>query len=123
MRTVIKKHSYFANLIRVSETRKAVVEIIWLEYLYKYENKEKRDMQCHVTKQSMHSFDVNIRICQPWTNPDVNHERIHQLYNEWRTKIVSEYDIETPDNKMDNFSIGPFMATILAYTRFVIIMH
>ena len=61
--------------------------------------------QCHITKQLVHSFSVNIRISQPskvmstsasprWTslrlgghqcrgltNPDVNRKRMHQLYN------------------------------------------
>ena len=47
-------------------------------------------MQCHITKQLMHSLPVNIRISQPskvmnitflrLTNPDVNLKRVHQLY-------------------------------------------
>ena len=47
----------------------------------------KKVKKSHITKQLMHSFEVNIRICQPLkanflrlTNPDVN-KRIHQLYN------------------------------------------
>ena len=49
-------------------------------------------MQCHITKQLVHSFEVNIRISQPskvmnitilrLTNSDVNLKRMHQLYNE-----------------------------------------
>ena len=54
-----------------------------------------KERQCHITKQLMHSFEVNIRICQPLkvmftsmnitilglTNPDVNLKRMHYLYN------------------------------------------
>ena len=58
-----------------------------------------KERQCHITNQLMHSFEVNIRICQPensdvhrgeasvnitvlgLTNPDVNLKRMHQLYN------------------------------------------
>ena len=47
-------------------------------------------MQCHITKQLVHSFLVNIRISQPskvmftsveLTNLDVNLKRMHQFYN------------------------------------------
>ena len=61
----------------------------------------KYSIKSHITKQLMHSFEVNIRICQPskvlrlgghhirlgghhflgLTNPDVNLKRMHQLYN------------------------------------------
>ena len=59
----------------------------------------KNSIKSHITKQLMHSFEVNIRICQPekvmstealrlgghhflgLTNPDVNLKRMHQLYN------------------------------------------
>ena len=58
-----------------------------------------KERQCHITKQLMHSFSVNIRISQPFendvhlgfasvkitvlglTNPDVNLKKMHQLYN------------------------------------------
>ena len=61
----------------------------------------KRDMQCPITKQLVHSFSVKIRIRQPskvmftsasprvnitilrLTNPDVDLKRMHQLYNEY----------------------------------------
>ena len=55
-------------------------------------------MQCNITKQSVHSFSVNIRFSQPLkvmftsasvnitilrlANPDVNLKRLHQLYND-----------------------------------------
>ena len=49
-------------------------------------------MQCHITKQLMHSFLVNIRISEPskvevnitilrLTKPDVNLKRTRHLYN------------------------------------------
>ena len=62
-----------------------------------------KERQCHITKQLVHSFSINIRICQPknsdvhlgfasvnitvlgLTNPDVNLKRMHQLYNERAT--------------------------------------
>ena len=48
-------------------------------------------LKCHAQGhiQLMHSFDINIRICQPensehhfrgLTNPDVNRKRMHQLF-------------------------------------------
>ena len=49
-----------------------------------------KERQCHITKQLVHSFLVNIRISQPskvmftilgLKNPDVNLKRMHQLYN------------------------------------------
>ena len=65
-------------------------------------------MHCHITKHFMHSFEVDIRICQPdnsdvqlgfasvnitflrLTNPDVNLKRMHQLYNDMITVAFSE---------------------------------
>ena len=55
-----------------------------------------KERQCHITKQLVHSFTVNIRISPPWkvmftevnitvlglTNPDDNGKRMHQLYND-----------------------------------------
>ena len=48
--------------------------------------------------QLMHSFEVNIRICQPenitvlgLTNPDVNLKRMHQLYNVTWARFSSIY--------------------------------
>ena len=61
-------------------------------------NMKIKERQCHITKQLVHSFSVNIRISQPsnvmfteanasvnitvlgLTNPDVNLKRMHQLY-------------------------------------------
>ena len=49
-----------------------------------------KERQCHITKQLVHSFSVNIKISQPskvmftvfgLTNPDVNLKRMHQMYN------------------------------------------
>ena len=48
-----------------------------------------KERQCHITKQLVHSFLVNIRISQPskvmftkaLIDPDVNQKRMHQLYN------------------------------------------
>ena len=49
-----------------------------------------KERQCHITKQLVHSFSVNIRISQPskvmyitilgLINPDVDPKRMHQLY-------------------------------------------
>ena len=53
-----------------------------------------KERQCHITKQLVHSFSVNIRISQSskvmftilgFTNPDVNLKRMHQLYNMMKT--------------------------------------
>ena len=56
--------------------------------------------ECHITKQLVHFFSVNIRISQPskvmfievlvnitvlgMTNPDVNLKKMHQLYSDSR---------------------------------------
>ena len=42
-----------------------------------------KEIQCHITKQLVYSFSVNIRISQPSkvSNPDVSLKRMHQLYN------------------------------------------
>ena len=65
-------------------------------------------MHCHITKHLMHSFEVNIRICQHensdvqlgfasvnitilrLTNSDVNLKRMHQMYNDMITVAFSE---------------------------------
>ena len=56
-----------------------------------------KERQCHITKQLVHSFSVNIRISQPskvmftvlgLTNPDVNLKRMHQLYNDGRNNVA-----------------------------------
>ena len=70
----------------------------------KFINMKIKERQCHITKQLVHSFEVNIRISQPensdvhlgfasvnitvlgLTNPDVNLKIMHQLYND--DKIV-----------------------------------
>ena len=64
-----------------------------------------KERQCHITKQLVHSFSVNIRISQPskvmyigfasmnitflgLTNPDVNLKRMQQLYNDIYRKPI-----------------------------------
>ena len=59
-------------------------------------------MQCHITKQLVHSFPVNIRISQPskvmnitilrLTTPDVNLKRVHQLYNVCFGKVFCPFN-------------------------------
>ena len=61
------KCNYFAYFIRVAEIWEVYCWIIFLgtSDLSKFINMKIKERQCHITKQLVHSFSVNIRISQP----------------------------------------------------------
>ena len=65
-------------------------------------------MQCHITKQLAHSFEVNIRISQPsevtilrLINLDVNLKRTHNLYIKDHLPLMSPLALLTQHQHVD----------------------
>ena len=95
MRTVISKLSFFCTLFKFQ-----ILEISQFSVVHDFEQNTKllgydileKGRQCHITKQLIQSFSVNIRISQPsnsvtqWTSlsrvnkSDFSLKRMHQLY-------------------------------------------
>ena len=97
-------------------------------------------MPCHITKQLVHSFSVNIWISQPskvmftsaahninilrLTNPDVNLKRIHQLYSiTYMTFCYSKLLLKTANRLVTDTKVAhlvrkvkPTISTIRAQT-------
>ena len=80
--------------------------------LYKEFKQDQLDTKCtqfvcgQYILQLMHSFEVNIRICQPengehhfrgLTNPDVNRKRMHQLFGYMTLSLISIFYVKSKE--------------------------